>query len=277
MKLYKTKSGIIIHHNLNFYRTTTDWDILVNEDNLYHYLLGRIQTYIPISNDEARLLLDSELLAPVGQQEVWAAGVTYFRSREARKEESKSAGDFYEAVYIADRPELFFKGTNHRIVGSGGMVKIRRDSIWDVPEPELTLFINSKEVIQGYSIGNDMSSRSIEAENPLYLPQAKTYDQCAGLGPCLYVPEFPIEKDSLISLEIIRNEKTAFLDSISISQMKRSHEELVEFLFRECTFPMGCYLMTGTGIVPPDEFTLKIGDEIRISIDRIGILVNFVC
>ena len=153
---------------------------------------------------------------------------------------------------------------------------IRKDSIWDVPEPELTLFISSAGTIEGYSIGNDMSSRSIEGENPLYLPQAKMYDKCAGLGPCIYVPEQPIDPDTEIRLEILREGSQIFEGSIPISNMKRSHTELVEFLFRESNFPNGCFLMTGTGVVPSDYFTLKVDDEIRISIDNIGMLINFV-
>ena len=200
------------------------------------------------------------------------------RSKEARMEESKKAGGgtFYDRVYDAERPELFFKATPQRAMGPGGTVRIRKDSGWDVPEPELTLFISSKGAIEGYTIGNDMSSRSIEGENPLYLPQAKTYTGCAGLGPCIYVPGKPISPDTAIELVILRGGSQVFQDKIAISQMKRKHSELVEYLFRECDFPNGCFLMTGTGIIPPDEFTLKVGDEVRISIDNIGTLVNFV-
>jgi 2-dehydro-3-deoxy-D-arabinonate dehydratase len=279
MKVYKTKSGILLEQDGQFFRSgQTDWDTLVNRANLHAFLTEEVQGLSPLPAAEAEQLLREELQAPIGQQEVWASGVTYYRSRVARMEESQDAGggDFYDRVYDADRPELFFKATPARTVGSGESVRIRQDSTWDVPEPELTLFINSQGQIAGYTCGNDMSSRSIEGENPLYLPQAKTYDRCAGLGPCLYVPAAPLPPDTIIELQIKRGDSTVFADSIPISQMKRQHGELVGFLFRECSFPQGCYLMTGTGIVPPNQFTLTSGDEIRISIGPIGTLVNYV-
>jgi 2-dehydro-3-deoxy-D-arabinonate dehydratase len=279
MRIYKIKSGILLERDGHFFRTNqTDWDILVNHDHLYGYLTQEMNKLSALPAAEIEKLIREELLPPIGQQEVWASGVTYFRSRVARMEESQDAGggDFYDRVYDAERPELFFKATPARTVGSGDYVRIRKDSTWDVPEPELTLFINSRGQIQGYTCGNDMSSRSIEGENPLYLPQAKSYDRCAGLGPCLYVPEAPLPPDTIIELEIKRGGSTVFADSIPISQMKRQHHELVEFLYRECSFPHGCYLMTGTGIVPPNVFTLASGDEIRISIGPIGTLVNYV-
>ncbi|HEX6180257.1 MAG TPA: fumarylacetoacetate hydrolase family protein, partial [Chitinophagaceae bacterium] len=216
-------------------------------------------------------------LAPVGsKQELWACGVTYLRSKIGRQEESKDAGggDFYAKVYEAERPEVFFKANPHRIVGPNGKVRIRKDSNWDVPEPELTLVVTSSGRIVGYTIGNDMSSRSIEGENPLYLPQAKTYDGCAAIGPCIYVTAEPLNRNTTIHLEINRESKTVFEASIAISQIKRSFEELVGFVYRECSFPHGCLIMTGTGIVPEHDFTLKRGDEIKISIDEIGTLVN---
>ena len=218
------------------------------------------------------------VLAPIGSQEVWACGVTYLRSKIGRQEESKDAGggDFYARVYEAERPEVFFKSTPHRVAGPNEKVRIRKDSTWDVPEPELTLVVTSSGKIVGYTIGNDMSSRSIEGENPLYLPQAKTYDACAAVGPCVYVTEQPLDKNTNIHLEINRNAKKVFEGDIAISQMKRTPEELVSFVFRECTFPHGCLIMTGTGIVPEHEFTLQSGDEIKISIDGIGELVNVV-
>jgi len=220
--------------------------------------------------------IDSGLHAPIGHQEIWASGVTYLRSREARMEESKDAGggDFYARVYEAERPELFFKAPAYRTVGSGEPVRIRKDSKWNVPEPELTLFICSGGSIEGYTIGNDMSSRDIEGENPLYLPQAKSYDGSAAIGPCLYVPSGPIHADTPISIEIIRSGQAVFTGNISINRMKRKHTELVSFLFREMSFPFGTYLMTGTGVVPPDSFTLTTDDEIRITIDPIGTLTN---
>jgi 2-dehydro-3-deoxy-D-arabinonate dehydratase len=193
------------------------------------------------------------------------------------EESKKSGGDnFYDRVYDAERPELFFKATAERVVGPGDAVRIRQDSHWNVPEPELTLFITSAGKIVGYTCGNDMSSRSIEGENPLYLPQAKSYDGSAALGPCLYVPETPITPDTQIQLDIIRDTDAIFSGNIAIDQMKRQHTELVSFLFRECSFANGCYLMTGTGIVPPDNFTLRVGDEVRITIDGIGTLTNVV-
>ncbi|QJW91051.1 2-hydroxyhepta-2,4-diene-1,7-dioate isomerase [Spirosoma taeanense] len=277
MKLYKTQSGIVIEHEDGFYRAETrEWDQLVNQDNLF----ARLQQMVASSeaSGEYRSWTETGLLAPIGRQEVWASGVTYLRSRNARMEESKKSGgdNFYDRVYDAERPELFFKSTPERVVGPGGGVRIRQDSTWDVPEPELTLFITSSGRIVGYTCGNDMSSRSIEGENPLYLPQAKTYDGSAALGPCLYVPETPIDPDTQIELEIRRDEQTVFTSSIGIDQMKRQHTELVSFLFRECSFPYGCYLMTGTGIVPPDSFTLQSGDEISITIGGIGTLTNTV-
>jgi 2-dehydro-3-deoxy-D-arabinonate dehydratase len=216
--------------------------------------------------------------APIGNQEVWAAGVTYLRSRTARMEESKDAGGgtFYDKVYHADRPELFFKGTPHRVAGPGTPVRIRRDSKWNVPEPELTLAINSGGRIFGYTVGNDMSSRDIEGENPLYLPQAKVYDRSTGLGPCLFVTDEPLPPTTAIAIEIRRDGIAAFAGSTQISQIKRTFPELAEFLFRDNAFPRGAYLMTGTGIVPPDDFTLRTGDEIRITIEPMGTLVNTV-
>ncbi|MGV3588240.1 MAG: fumarylacetoacetate hydrolase family protein [Adhaeribacter sp.] len=275
MKLYRIKSGILLEHENQYYLTLeVDWDRLLNQENLYKELQSEINGNKPIAN--ADKLLREEILPPILRQEVWASGVTYYRSRDARMEESKDSGggDFYDKVYDAERPELFFKATAARTVGSGDLVNIRKDSTWNVPEPELTLFINSRGAISGYTIGNDMSSRSIEGENPLYLPQAKTYDRSAALGPCIYVPPTRISPETNITLEIIRGTSPVFTDSIRIDQIKRSHDELVEYLYRECSFPYGCFLMTGTGIIPPSEFTLASGDEIRISIDGIGTLVN---
>ncbi len=280
MKLFKTSAGIILNEKDNYFQIQDiDWDMLVNQDSLYHSLQRKITAGLSVlPKSHAENLLRTKLFAPIGQQEIWAAGVTYFRSREARIDESKDAGggDFYDRVYTADRPELFFKSTSIRAVGSGDFVNIRKDSVWNVPEPELTLFLNSSGRIQGYTIGNDMSSRSIEGENPLYLPQAKIYDRCVALGPCLYVPSSPISPDTLIHLKISRNDFPIFEDSISLNQMKRGQEELAKYLFLECSFNTGCYLMTGTGIVPPNSFTLQKGDEIRITIDTIGTLINFV-
>ncbi|MES1220741.1 MAG: fumarylacetoacetate hydrolase family protein [Bacteroidota bacterium] len=275
MKIYNTSKGIIIEHNEMFFLSKKNkWDKLVNRKNLYKKLIKEVEK-LESHNSLADAIKD-DLLPPIANQEIWASGVTYMRSREARMEESKDAGggDFYARVYDAERPELFFKATSYRTVGPGDAVRIRKDSKWNVPEPELTLFICSKGTIEGYTIGNDMSSRDIEGENPLYLPQAKSYNGSAAIGPCLYVPESPIDPDTMIRLEIIRNGSTVFSGEISINRMKRKHNELVEFLFRETSFPNGTYLMTGTGIIPPDDFTLNVGDEVRISIDGIGTLSN---
>jgi len=215
-------------------------------------------------------------LAPIESQEVWAAGVTYLRSRTARMEESKDSGGgtFYDKVYHAARPELFFKATPHRVAAPGTPVRIRADSAWNVPEPELTLAINHRGSIFGYTIGNDMSSRDIEGENPLYLPQAKVYDRSAALGPCLWVTDVPLPATTEIAISILRAGQTVFNGATQISQIKRTFPELAEYLFRDNAFPQGCYLMTGTGVVPPDDFTLRSGDEIRITIEPIGTLIN---
>ncbi|MSU70689.1 MAG: 2-hydroxyhepta-2,4-diene-1,7-dioate isomerase [Opitutaceae bacterium] len=214
--------------------------------------------------------------APLQSQEVWAAGVTYFRSMTARKEESMDAsgGTFYDLVYHAERPELFFKATPHRVAAPGEPVRIRRDSHWNVPEPELTLAINAGGRIFGYTIGNDMSSRDIEGENPLYLPQAKVYNRSAALGPALLVTDEPLPPTTEIALEIRRDGTAVFNGTTTIGQIKRTFASLAEFLFRDNSFPHGCYLMTGTGIVPPDSFTLQSGDEVHITIAPIGTLTN---
>jgi 2-dehydro-3-deoxy-D-arabinonate dehydratase len=220
----------------------------------------------------------SQPLAPIQSQEVWAAGVTYFRSRTARMEESKDSGGgtFYDKVYSAERPELFFKSTPHRVAGPGEPVRIRKDSKWNVPEPELTLAVNSHGRIFGYTIGNDMSSRDIEGENPLYLPQAKVYDQSAALGPCLLLSDNPLPADTEISIKIVRSGSTVFSGATAISQIKRTLPSLVEYLYRSSSFPHGCFLMTGTGVVPGDDFTLRSGDGIHITIPGIGTLTNSV-
>jgi 2-dehydro-3-deoxy-D-arabinonate dehydratase len=220
----------------------------------------------------------ADLLAPIQSQEVWASGVTYLRSMTARMEESRDAGggSFYDRVYNAERPELFFKATPQRVVGPGGKVRIRGDSKWNVPEPELTLAANSAGRIFGYTIGNDMSSRDIEGENPLYLPQAKTYAASAALGPCLVVSSELPGRESAIRIEIRRAGAAVFAGDTQVGQIKRPLPSLVEFLYRDNTFPAGAYLMTGTGIVPPDSFTLDHGDEISITIEPAGTLTNTV-
>ncbi|MCZ2458148.1 MAG: fumarylacetoacetate hydrolase family protein [Chitinophagales bacterium] len=275
MKIYKTLSGIIVESDGKYYPVKDhDWDTFINDDDLSGKLQKSIQSSVPMDNGEQAI--STGLAAPIGSQELWACGVTYLRSKIGRQEESKQAGggDFYARVYEAERPEVFFKCTPHRVVGHGGKVRIRKDSTWNVPEPELTLLVTSSGKIIGYTIGNDMSSRSIEGENPLYLPQAKTYDGCVALGPCIYVNENDQGIHGSIHLDIFRDDKKVFEGKIGMDQMKRTHEELVSFVYRECSFPHGSLIMTGTGIVPPNDFTLHPGDEIRISIDEIGTLIN---
>ena len=205
-----------------------------------------------------------------------AAGVTYYRGRDARIEESKAAGgsDFYDRIYTAPRPKLFFKSSGNKVIGSGAPIRIRSDASWSVPEPELTLVINPKGNIVGYTIGNDMSSRDIEGLNSLYLPQAKIYDGSCSIGPGILLSSDPMPSDTEIKLEIFRGDGLAFSEETSLSSLKRDPQELVEYLYRENSFPYGAFLMTGTGIVPPDSFSLASGDIIRISIDNIGTLEN---
>lgn len=276
MKLYRTKQGAVVEDANRFFLLTGNWEQIINRKGLHSKLQKEIAAMS--SAPTAASLISSDLLPPIDTQEVWAAGVTYNRSKEARMDESKKSGAsvFYDKVYDADRPEIFFKANPHRVVGHNGTVKIRKDSTWNVPEPELTLFISSEKTIEGYTIGNDMSSRSIEGENPLYLPQAKSYDACAGLGPCLYVPGSPFDINAGINLSISRNGKEAFRGTASVNQMKRSFQELTGWLTKECSFPTGVFLMTGTCLVPGDGFTLQSGDVIQIGIDNIGVLVNTV-
>jgi 2-dehydro-3-deoxy-D-arabinonate dehydratase len=253
-----------------------EWDDLVNHEDLFEFLSS-----FP-KNEPARGSLWSEreprYLAPIGTQEVWAAGVTYFRSRTARMEESRDAGGgtFYDRVYEAERPELFFKSTAWRVRGPGEGIRVRADAQWSVPEPELALCVNALGKIVGYTIGNDVSSRDIEGENPLYLPQAKCYDGSCALGPALYVTNEPMRPTDEIALRIRRGDALVFEGTTTISQMRRSPQELVDYLYREMSFPQGCILFTGTGIIPPDEFTLRAGDVVTIAIESIGELVNTV-
>ena len=276
MKLFNAEAGIFIEHEKSFYRFEKDWDELFIHPHIYSELIEfcRLQKPVVIKPGKLR----QSLLPPIQNQEVWASGVTYFRSKIERQKESEVAGggSFYDRVYHADRPELFFKATPHRVVGHLQEVRIRMDSTWNVPEPELTLAINNQGRIFGYTIGNDMSSRSIEGENPLYLAQAKIYDGSAALGPCLMIQESPLDLEQKIFLRIKRNHQLLFKESIHLSQMKRTPEELVGYLIRACSFPKGCYLMTGTGIIPPEDFTLHRGDEIEIHIESIGTLSNLV-
>jgi 2-dehydro-3-deoxy-D-arabinonate dehydratase len=275
LKLYKTKQGAVVEHRNHWSAANLSWDELVARDDLRGFLEATIPKLRALDRP-----LDSQeaLLAPIGSQEVWAAGVTYHRSRDARMEESESAGggDFYERVYHAERPELFFKATPHRVAGPGGKVAIRSDASWSVPEPELALLISPGGKIIGYTIGNDMSSRDIEGENPLYLPQAKVYDRSCALGPCILVSSEALARSTEIRLEIVRAGESVVRGNTTLEKLKREPKTLVEYLYRDNSFPHGCFLLTGTGIVPPDDFTLAPGDEIRITIEPIGVLMNSV-
>lgn len=274
MKLFRTDNDSYVERDGRHYLLLgMTWDQLVMQDDLHACLSKLIEQAAPVEG-----IPDSARKAPIGSQEIWAAGVTYFRSRSARMEESKTAGggSFYDRVYSAERPELFFKATAHRVVGPHEPVRIRKDARWSVPEPELTLMVNPRGRILGYTVGNDMSSRDIEGENPLYLPQAKVYDGSCALGPAVLVATEPLPSSTAIRLEILRGSGQAFTGATTLAEMKRDPEELVSYLYRECSFPTGCLLMTGTGVVPPDSFTLQHGDEIRITIDGIGTLTNSV-
>jgi 2-dehydro-3-deoxy-D-arabinonate dehydratase len=274
MHIFKTNDKVIVTYNGQLYSSPGwNWDSFINREALHSEVLNDLQSLTA----HPSLAHDLEHLStPIAGQEIWASGLTYLRSKDARMEESKDAGggDFYARVYDAERPEIFFKSSASRAVGPGGTVRIRKDSKWNVPEPELVLFICSAGTIEGYLIGNDMSSRDIEGENPLYLPQAKSYDGAAAVGPCLYVPGTPISPYTEIQIEIRRGDDKVFADAILISRMKRTHQELANYLFMEMSFPSGAYLMTGTGIVPPDSFTLDYGDAIAITISNIGTLTN---
>jgi 2-dehydro-3-deoxy-D-arabinonate dehydratase len=275
MKLYNTTRGLLVTDNEGKQCAALDstgWDDLLAAPDLFdraQKTLAGLGVAPPAAN---------EILAPIGTQEVWAAGVTYYRSRSARIEESKDAGGgtFYDRVYSAERPELFFKATARRVVGPGANVRIRTDATWSVPEPELTLVINPRAEIVGYTIGNDMSSRDIEGENPLYLPQAKVYDGSCALGPCILLADAPLPKTTTIAITITRRGGVVFTGSTSIAEIKREFTELVNYLFRDNTFPSGACLMTGTGVVPEDDFTLAHGDIVSITIDGIGTLSNTV-
>jgi 2-dehydro-3-deoxy-D-arabinonate dehydratase len=220
-------------------------------------------------------LSGAKLLPPIDQQEVWAAGVTYKRSRAARMEESETAASCYDRVYVSPRPELFFKATPHRVAGPGQPLRIRVDSEWNVPEPELTLVMNSRIELVGFTVGNDMSSRDIEGDNPLYLPQAKLYNQCCGLGPCITLAgSMPPPEEIGIRLLIRRGGATAFEGNTSVAQMARTYENLIGWLSRDNSFPSGVFMLTGTGVVPDSDFTLLPGDIVDITIDGIGTLSN---
>lgn len=278
MILYRTKDRWVVERDGRVAAVAEKTlDELLARDDLHGYLES-------LTGGDASAVDAATLLAPVGSQEVWAAGVTYFRSRVARMEESEQGGNFYDRVYTAERPELFMKCLPWKVVGPGAAVAIRKDASWSVPEPELVLVVDPRGKIVGYTIGNDMSSRDIEGENPLYLPQAKIYDGSCAIGPGILVRKDPLPESTRITLTIeglavqaagaSRQEEILFSGETTLKEMKRRPEELVEYLYRDQTFRSGCFLFTGTGIVPPDSFTLKTGDTIRIGIEGIGVLVN---
>lgn len=274
MHLFKTSKGIVLQRDSTFRFIDAEWDALMANDRLHEWL-----TNLDSGTSEAAVsAVRNDLLPPIGTQEIWACGVTYYNSQMARREESSLTGgaDFYTRVYHAERPEIFFKSTASRASGHRQAVRIRRDSSWDVPEPELTLVVSPSGNILGYTVGNDMSSRSIEGENPLYLPQAKTYQQSAGIGPGILVTGSPLPADTEIRLEIFRNDEIAFSGSTPISAINRKLGDLVAWLYRELEFPCGAYVMTGTGIVPPKNFTLAPGDRIEIEISGVGKLIQSV-
>lgn len=274
MKIYQTRQGTVLELEGRYSLLAGwEWDELFNRQGPMDALRAAAAKAMEVGEES---IAEGQLLPPIGLQEVWAAGVTYHRSRDARMEEAKQAGgdDFYARVYEAQRPELFMKSTPHRVVGHGQRVRIRKDSQWNVPEPELTLAVNSSGKIIGYTVGNDMSSRDIEGENPLYLPQAKVYDQSCALGPGILLADQGISRSTKIQIQILRGTKSAFEGATDLTRLKRTPEELVSYLFRDNSFPQGCFLMTGTGVVPDSSFTLEHEDEIRITIDGIGTLVN---
>ena len=271
MRLYRTQAGNFAEENGQHFLIELAWDTLLAREDLPEFLANRLSTAAPADHFDP-----AQLLAPIEHQEVWAAGVTYYRSRGARMEEAKDTGGgtFYDRVYSAERPELFFKSTASRTVGHTDKVRIRGDAHWSVPEPELTLVVSPAGRINGYTIGNDMSSRDIEGENPLYLPQAKVYDGSCALGPGILVTAGPISHSTEIVIEILRYGRIEFAGSVALSELKRDPMTLIAYLMRDNSFPAGCFLMTGTGIVPPSSFTLASGDLIRITIDPIGTLEN---
>jgi 2-dehydro-3-deoxy-D-arabinonate dehydratase len=272
--LYRTREAWFVHHEEHAYPLKeTSLDALIVHDDVHAHLGSTIAETPPADH-----LLHVPLLAPIGNQEVWASGVTYYSSRRARIAESQDAGggDFYDRVYTAERPELFFKAVAHKVAGPDSPVKIRRDATWSVPEPELTLAISPRGEIIGYTVGNDMSSRDIEGANPLYLPQAKVYDRSCALGPGILIRREPMPASTQINLDILRSNQITFSGTTTLAELKRDPAILVEYLFRDHSFPYGCFLLTGTGIVPPDSFTLQSRDEIQIMIEGIGTLTNTV-
>lgn len=245
-----------------------DIGVWLSRDDPVQWLQGVIMDAREVSE------LDGATLAPIDGQEVWASGVTYLRSKVARMDESEGGGDFYDKVYGANRPELFFKSSAKKVVANGQPIRVRGDSVWNVPEPELVLVISSTGKVVGYTIGNDVSSRSIEGENPLYLPQAKVYDGSCAMGPAILVKTDGQEIHRQIEMTIDRGHEIIFSGEVSTDKIKRTEEDLAEYLFRELSFENGAFLFTGTGIVPPDDFTLRSGDIVRITVEGIGTLEN---
>ncbi|TVQ23889.1 MAG: 2-hydroxyhepta-2,4-diene-1,7-dioate isomerase [Spirochaetaceae bacterium] len=281
MKLYRTKDGIVVDDGGSWASLpSVDWNELFAQDDLAAFVRARIAGASgggrAAATPSAPAPSPADLLPLVDRQEVWAAGVTYYRSRDARMHESQQSGGdtFYDKVYAADRPELFYKGSKRTVVAHGGDVRIRVDATWNVPEPELALVTNSRGRIIGYTVGNDMSSRDIEGANPLYLPQAKVYDASCALGPCILVGSDPLPKTTAIRLQILRGESTAFAGDTTLAELKRDPQELVDYLYRDNPFPDGAVLLTGTGIIPGNDFTLQPGDRVEIEIDGIGTLTN---
>ncbi len=272
--LYLTSSGpVATMGNRTVRLEHTTWDDVLNAPSPFDDVRRQVEGGVAVDGAEPLTLR-----APIGTQEVWAAGVTYYRSRDARMDEAREAGgsSFYDRVYDAARPELFFKSTATRVVAPGAMIRVRRDSQWSVPEPELVLVVNREGAIVGYTVGNDVSARDIEGENPLYLPQAKVYDGSCAVGPGVWLTPEPPPASTSIQIEITRQGQTVFAGDTTVGMIKRTFDDLVGYLRRELSFPTGCYLFTGTGIIPPDEFSLAAGDEVRITIEPIGTLTNVV-
>jgi len=274
MLLYRTTKGFLLKSDGHYFTVHgTDFDELLNLPNLHDHL-REVARRGPAAEPPAR----EDILAPVGTQEIWAAGVTYERSREGRRQESKESGAavFYSKVYDAERPELFFKAPGWRAIGPDGKIRVRKDAKWNVPEPELVLVINADRQIVGYTLGNDVSSRDIEGENPLYLPQAKVYDGSCSIGPAIWVSDQSFDRNTEITLAVERAGKPIFQCDVPLLRIRREFTELVEYLYRELSFPVGAFLFTGTGIVPPNDFTLVSGDLVKITVAPIGELINAV-